>query len=92
MYLATKPHLLEAVGGERYHDGWNWRQICNDLDFAISEPCSGLVTQDGFALTSEGKAVSRQDCLHMGIPCYRLFNQRWSAGLLEGISCQKQTT
>lgn len=44
--------------GERHYDGWlNWRQVCNDLDDLISEPCGDLVTSDGNALTAEGKVV-----------------------------------
>ena len=43
--------------GERHYEGWNWRQICSDVDRLISEPCSDLVTSDGNALTAEGKAV-----------------------------------
>jgi hypothetical protein len=44
--------------GERHYDGLlNWRQVCNDLDDFISEPCGDLVTSDGNALTAEGKAT-----------------------------------
>ena len=43
--------------GERHYEGWNWRQICSDVDRLISEPCSDLVTSEGNALTAEGKAV-----------------------------------
>jgi hypothetical protein len=42
---------------ERHYEGWNWRQICNDVDRFISEPCGELVTSDGNALTAEGKAA-----------------------------------
>jgi hypothetical protein len=37
--------------------GPNWRQICNDYDRLIIEPCGMLVTRDGYALTSEGVRV-----------------------------------
>lgn len=50
---ATEPREF----GERHYEGWNWRQICSDVDDFISEPCSDLVTSDGNALTAEGKAT-----------------------------------
>jgi len=41
-----------------YHlRGPDWRQICNDYDNLITEPCGTLVTPDGYALTSEGLGV-----------------------------------
>jgi hypothetical protein len=44
--------------GERYLDGVaNWRSICNQIDNLLSESCDDLVTSDGDALTSEGRAV-----------------------------------
>ena len=49
--------------GERYYEGWDWRQICDDVDGFISEPCSELVTSDGNALTADGKrALERIAC------------------------------
>ncbi|MCD6036196.1 MAG: hypothetical protein K0S67_80 [Nitrososphaeraceae archaeon] len=37
--------------------GINWRQICNDFDRSIIEPCDTLVTRDGYGLTAEGVRV-----------------------------------
>jgi hypothetical protein len=37
--------------------GPNWRQICNDYDMYIIEPCGTLVTPDGYGLTTEGLRV-----------------------------------
>jgi hypothetical protein len=39
------------------HVGHNWRNICNDYDSLIIEPCGMLVTRDGYALTSKGMYV-----------------------------------
>lgn len=51
---------LETTGEiqkDRYYDGLNWREICNNplLSSHITQPCDVLVTIDGNALTSEGK-------------------------------------
>ena len=74
------------AGGERYHDGWNWREICSDLDSFISEPCGQLVTPDGFALTAEGKAVlDRIVCI--GGSFVTSYLSQNAAGLLGAISC-----
>lgn len=43
--------------GERYYEGWNWRQICSQVDDFLSDSCNDLVTSDGNALTAEGKAA-----------------------------------
>jgi hypothetical protein len=37
--------------------GINWRQVCNDFDRSIIEPCDTLVTRDGYGLTAEGVRV-----------------------------------
>lgn len=37
--------------------GINWRQVCNDFDRSIIEPCGTLVTPDGYGLTAEGVRV-----------------------------------
>jgi hypothetical protein len=37
--------------------GINWRQVCNDYDIYIIEPCRTLVTPDGYGLTTEGLRV-----------------------------------
>jgi hypothetical protein len=37
--------------------GPNWREVCNDYDSLIIEPCGTLVTRDGYALTREGLRV-----------------------------------
>jgi hypothetical protein len=37
--------------------GINWRQVCNDYDTYIIEPCGTLVTPDGYGLTAEGVRV-----------------------------------
>jgi hypothetical protein len=55
LLMKTWPESQEF--GERHYEGWNWRQICSDLDDFISEPCGDLVTSDGNALTAEGKAT-----------------------------------
>src|SRR5919106_4889847 len=48
---------------KRYYKGWNWRQICSDVENFLSESFDDLVTSDGNALTLEGKmAFERMAC------------------------------
>jgi hypothetical protein len=72
--------------GERYYEGWNWEQICEDVDSYISEPCDDLVTSDGNALTAEGKrALERIACGGQAILGVLLTNNLLAA--LQGLRC-----
>jgi carboxymethylenebutenolidase len=52
-----EPRTTGETQNDRYYDGLNWREICNNplLSSYITQPCDVLVTTDGNALTSEGK-------------------------------------
>jgi hypothetical protein len=69
-----------------YYEGWNWRQICSDVDDLISEPCSDLVTSDGNALTAEGKAtLERIGC--QGKTLLAVLLTKNPLAPLEGLRC-----
>jgi hypothetical protein len=71
---------------ERYYEGWNWRQICSDVENFLSESCDDLVTSDGNALTLEGKvALERIACGGQAIAGALLSNN--VLALLQGLRC-----
>jgi hypothetical protein len=72
--------------GERYYEGWNWRQICSDVQNFLAESCDDLVTSDGNALTAEGKAaLERIACGGQAILGVLLTNNLLAA--LQGLRC-----
>jgi hypothetical protein len=73
--------------GERYYEGFDWRQICDDVQDFLSENCDDLVTSDGYALTLEGKAaLERIACGGQAILGVLLTNNLLAA--LQGLRCQ----